>query len=94
MGAKLKYTKKHFFIFILCVGLCLWSGNLLMQPVGEVEASSELSIVDTDPGKLLSSGTMPVSDAGQGSAAPPQHVAFILLGTGLVGLTCFSRRST
>ncbi len=94
MEAKLKYTKKHFFIFILCAGLCVWSGNLLMLKVGDSAASAKTSIDENKPVSLLMQNPQEDRDAANGTSTLPKPVAFMLLGTGLVGLTCFSRKSS
>ena len=93
MGAQLKYTKKHLLISILCVGLCLWSGNLLILTVGDSAASAKTSIDENKPVSLLMQNPQEDKDAANGTPSLPKHVAFMLLGTGLVGLACFSRKN-
>jgi len=94
MGAKLKFTKKHLFIFILCAGLCLWSGNLLMLTVGDSPASAKTSIDEKKSVSLLMQNSQEDKDAANnGTSTLPEPVAFMLLGTGLAGLACFSRKS-
>jgi hypothetical protein len=93
MGVNLKYIKKHLFIFILCAGLCLWSGNLLTLTVGDSAASMKTSIDENKPVSLLWQNPQEDKDAASGTSALPEPVAFMLLGTGLVGLACFSRKN-
>lgn len=90
----MKYTRKHLYIFLLCAGLCLWAGNLTIITVGDVSASPDLGIEETDLTTQVALVPEDNRDAQRNSTPLPMPVAYVLLGTGLVGLACFSRKSS
>jgi hypothetical protein len=86
------YIKKHFFILIICLGLCLWAQNILVPTVGDVAASADVEALGiANAGIALSTNE---ADPTTANGNIPLPTALMLLCVSIVGLIVIGQKKS